>query len=177
MTSIRPLTGDDEDAIRDFFARIPDADRRFFRENVFDAGTITRWLDDTGAVRLIAVDDKGDVRGYEAIVPGIGWSSHVGDLRVIVDPDFRGRGIGSRLVREAVVTAERIGVTKLMVEVIADQGGTIAIFRALGFQPEALLRDQVRDHDGVTHDLMLLVHAADENEALLLAIGLDEALS
>jgi hypothetical protein len=35
----------------------------------------------------------------------------------------------------------------------------------------------VRDREGVTHDLMLLVHAADENEALLLAMGVDEALS
>jgi ribosomal protein S18 acetylase RimI-like enzyme len=177
MTSIRPLTGGDEDAIRDFFARIPEADRRFFRENVSEAGTVQRWLEDTGAVRLVAVDDEGKVRGYEAIVPGIGWSSHVGDLRVIVDPDFRGRGVGSRLVRKAVLMAERMGVTKLMVEVIANQGGTVATFRALGFQPEALLRDHVRDRDGVTHDLMLLVHAADENEALLLAMGLNEALS
>ena len=56
-----------------------------------------------------------------AVVPLQGWSSHVGEVRVIVDPAHRGRGIGRALARHAVLDALELGLTKLVVEVVADQ--------------------------------------------------------
>ena len=58
---------------------------------------------------------------------------------MIVDPGHRGRGIGRALARHAVLEALELGLTKMVVEVIADQEPTIAMFRSLGFDPEALL--------------------------------------
>ena len=43
-----------------------------------------------------------------------------------------------------------MGLKKLVVEVIADQAPLIAMFRGLGFEPEALLTDHVRDRSGQT---------------------------
>ena len=59
--------------------------------------------------------------GYMAVVPLQGWSSHVGEVRVIVDPDSRGRGIGRALAQHAVLEALNLGLTKMVVEVVADQ--------------------------------------------------------
>ena len=78
-------------------------------------------------------------------MPLHGWSSHVGEVRVIVDPAHRGEGVGRALATHAIVEAFRGRAAKLVVEVIADQEVTIAMFRALGFDPEALLTDHVRD--------------------------------
>ena len=88
------------------------------------------------------------VVGYVAVVPLTGWSSHVGELRVIVDPEHRGRGIGKALTRRAMLEALELGLTKMVIEVIADQESRVEMFRALGFVPEALLTDHVRDQSG-----------------------------
>ena len=75
-----------------------------------------------GTARAIAVDD-GEVVGSVAVVPLHGWSSHVGEVRLVVDPEQRGRGIGRALARQAVLDALDLGLAKLVVEVIADQDG------------------------------------------------------
>ena len=88
-----------------------------------------------------------------AVVPLHGWSSHVGEVRVIVDPGRRGRGVGRALARRAILEALELGLTKMVVEVIADQEPTIACSASLGFDPEALLADHVRDRSGELRDL------------------------
>ena len=64
----------------------------------------------------LAVED-GEAVGYAAVVPLQGWSSHVGEVRVIVDPGHRGRGVGRALARHSVLQAVRLGLTKMVVEV------------------------------------------------------------
>ena len=60
---------------------------------------------------------------------------------------------------------------------MADQEATIAMFRALGFDPEALLEDQVRDSSGDLHDLMILSHSVEEAWASMQATGIAEGLA
>ena len=64
----------------------------------------------------------------------------------------------------------------MVVEAIATQDATIALFAGLGFQPEALLVDQVRDAGGELHDLMVLALHGDETWSTLTAVGLDQPL-
>ena len=82
-------------------------------------------------------------------------------MRLVVDPEHRGRGIGRALARRAVLEAVELGLAKLVVEVIADQAALIGMFRALGFEPEALLADHVRDRSGEVRDLMVLANAVE----------------
>ena len=58
-------------------------------------------------------------------------------------------------------------------EVPADQEATAEVFRRLGFEGEALLRDQLRDRDGTLRDVLVLAHFAEENSSLMSGIGLD----
>src|SRR5215212_11599808 len=100
---IRELDATDRDAIERFVERVPEGDRTFFKEDVAAPEVIDAWTR-PGPARALAVED-GEVVGYVAVVPLHGWSSHVGEVRVIVDPDRRGRGIGRALARRAVVEA------------------------------------------------------------------------
>jgi len=56
-----------------------------------------------------------------------------------------------------------------------DQKGAIATFEGLGFRPEALLRDQVKDREGNKHDLLVLSHEVARFESQLAAYGVSEA--
>jgi ribosomal protein S18 acetylase RimI-like enzyme len=172
---IRPIEAGDSPALSSFFDRIPESDRTFLKEDVGDPRVLAEWVQpDTG--RTIAVEDD-QVVGALAVVPLVGWSSHVGEVRLVVDPDHRGRGIGRRLAHQAVLEAVDMGLGKLVVEVISDQAPLIAMFRGLGFEPEALLTDHVRDRSGQTRDLIVLANSVDEQFAALSAAGVADQLS
>ncbi len=166
---IRRLEAGDELALTRFVSRIPEGDRTFFKEDVLDADVVTAWVR-RGEARSLAVEDS-EVIGTVTVVPLQGWSSHVGEVRVIVDPHHRRRGVGRALARYAVFEALNLGLRKMVVEVIADQEATVGMFRSLGFEPEALLRDHVCDDDGNLHDLMLLAHSVEASLASLEAVG------
>jgi ribosomal protein S18 acetylase RimI-like enzyme len=170
----RPIQPGDEQALLRFFDRIPEADRTFLKEDVDDADVVAAWAR-PGPARVIAVDD-GEVVGSVAVVPLHGWSSHVGEVRLVVDPEQRGRGIGRALARQAVLAAVNLGLAKLVVEVISDQAALIGMFRALGFEPEALLADHVRDRSGEIRDLMVLAHDVESQFAAMAAAGVTEQL-
>jgi hypothetical protein len=61
-------------------------------------------------------------------------------------------------------------------ENVADQEALIAMFRALGFEPEALLLDHVRDRSGELRDLLVLAHSVQEQWASMAAAGVVERL-
>jgi ribosomal protein S18 acetylase RimI-like enzyme len=171
---IRPIEAGDSPALSRFFERIPESDRTFLKEDVGDPRVLADWVQpDTG--RTIAVDGD-EVVGALAVVPLVGWSSHVGEVRLVVDPAHRGHGIGRRLARQAVLDAVDMGLGKLVVEVISDQGPLIAMFRGLGFEPEALLTDHVRDRSGQMRDLIVLANSVDEQFAAMSAAGVADQL-
>ena len=171
---IRPIEPADEAALIRFFERIPEGDRTFLKEDVSDPAVLAAWAT-PGAARTIAVQE-GEVVGSVAVVPLHGWSSHVGEVRLVVDPEHRGHGLGRALARRAVLDALELRLSKLVVDVIADQTALIGMFRSLGFEPEALLIDHVRDRTGEVRDLMVLAQAVEEQFSALTTAGIADQL-
>jgi L-amino acid N-acyltransferase YncA len=174
LMDIRPLEPGDREALERFIERVPDADRTFFKEDVEAPEIVDAWTH-PGPARAVAVVDD-EVVGYVAVVPLHGWSDHVGEVRVIVDPGHRSRGIGRALARRAVLEALALDLRKVVVEVVADQAPTVAMFRALGFDPEALLTDHVRDRSGALRDLMILAQHVDAQWAAMSISGIADEL-
>jgi L-amino acid N-acyltransferase YncA len=174
VMNIRAVESSDREAVERFVARVPDGDRTFFKEDVDAPEVLAAWTL-PGAGRSVAVQD-GTVVGYVAVVPLHGWSSHVGEVRVIVDPGCRGRGIGRALARRAVLEAVELDLRKMVVEVVADEEATIAMFRSLGFDPEALLTDHVRDQAGTLRDLMVLAGMVEDQWSSMIVAGIAEEL-
>ncbi len=172
---ISELAGADVDGVWAFLQHVPERDRTFVKEPVIGRETIRGWADGDRATRCVALLDERVV-GYVALFPGVGWSRHVGELRLVVDPAFRGQGIGQRLVRHALTVAVNTGLTKVVVEVVAEQESTIAVFKRLGFRVEALLENHVQDQDGRFGDLIVLANHIDVDWQLLATVGLDEPL-
>jgi L-amino acid N-acyltransferase YncA len=173
---IRAPAETDLEALLEFFARVPEGERTFFKEEVLDRATVQGWLGSRPGRRAVAVDADGRAVGYVAVVPLPGWSDHVGEVRLVVDPERRGGGLGRALARWALLAALDCGLRKLYVEVVAEQEGAVAMFTALGFQAEGLLRDHVRDHAGAVRHLRLLAHPVEEQWAAMSSVGIDDAL-
>lgn len=176
MSDLQPLSAALTEPLNAFFARVPESDHNSFAEDVFKPGVVAGWLQETGSCRRLALD--GDVVvGYLAVLPFVGWSAHVGSLRVVVDPQRRGQGIGRDLARAGLLAALELGLRKVVVEVVADAEAAIAMFEGIGFEPEALLRDHVRDRAGALHDLVVLAHLAEGTWEGMAAAGIEDALS
>ena len=153
---IRPVDPGDRQALLDFANRVPERDKSFGDRTLLTQVAIAGWTQAVPERRLIAVDDDGTVAGIVTVVPGVGWTSHVGDLRVVVLPEYRGQGIGRRLAAGGQEIAESLGMSKLMIEITATNTGGLAMFRAFGFTEEARLPGHVRDLNGDPQDLLLL---------------------
>jgi L-amino acid N-acyltransferase YncA len=161
--------------MRRFATSLSQEDRNFLKEDASDPDVLDRWARASDVDRFIAIKNDAVV-GYVGIHPLGGWSSHVSEVRVLVAPEARGEGLGQRLVQVAVATAVAQGKEKLVVEVVADQEGTIGMLQANGFVPEALLADQVRDREGQLRDLMVLSCRASELAGDLELLGVAESM-
>jgi ribosomal protein S18 acetylase RimI-like enzyme len=164
------------DALLRFFEGLPEGDRTFIKEDVTDPATVRAWAGGDPEVRRWLSVDGDDVCGYVALYRLPGWSDHVGEIRLVVAPGKRGSGLGRELARHAVVQGLEAGLTKLVVEVVAEQGAALALFTALGFGGEALLRDHIRDRGGQLRDLMVLAHHVGETWSGMATVGVAEEL-
>lgn len=174
---IRVIQADDVPAVSEFFASISDDEKCFIKENELDGTLAKAWAQDTQNTHLLTfVEDR--VVASVNIVPGIGISSHIAELRLIVDPTERGSGVGKALAREALIYAvASLELKKVFVEVVADQDTTVGMFQKMGFVPEALLQDHLCDRQGNLRDLVILSHFVQENWERMKALGLDGEFS
>ena len=169
--NIRPLEQGDAEPLIEFLRQVPDEDRNYFKEDISDPEAVDRWLNDPRATRLVGVDD-GEIVAEFAVVRGIGRSGHVGELELIVSPSHRRRGYGRALAERGLVEAVSLGLTLVCVQVAAEQVALVEMFARLGFEPEALLRDFIRDQSGETHDLIVMTHHVEQAWSEMLSLGI-----
>jgi ribosomal protein S18 acetylase RimI-like enzyme len=103
------------------------------------------------SAQFVAVAD-GRVVGWADIFPA--WPhaiSHCGSLGMGVLPEFRGQGIGRRLLESCIAKAWSKGITRIELEVRADNGSAIKLYERFGFAREAVKRRAMR-FDGVYFD-------------------------
>jgi ribosomal protein S18 acetylase RimI-like enzyme len=164
--------------LREFLDALPDGDVTFIKEDVREREVAQAWVSGGGTTRRwIALGEGGDsVEGIVSVRPLLGWSSHVGELRLVVAPASRGAGLGRALAVHALRAALEDGLQKVEVEVVAEQEGAVRMFTDLGFRPEALLADHIRDRDGELQDLLVLAHDAREEWSAMASVGVDGEL-
>ncbi len=175
MTRIAELEPSRVPALRAFLDALPERDVTFIKEDVRAPGVAESWAQPGARGRTwVAEDDDGSVVGLVSITRLVGWSAHVGDLRLVVARDRRGQGVGAALARHGLRAALEAGLQKVVVEVVAEQEGAIRMFTDLGFRGEALLVDHIRDRSGELQDLLVLAHAADDEWATMSSLGVGE---
>lgn len=156
---IRDLKIVDLERLLAFYKNLPPDDRLYLKVDVTDREVVRRriLLADQGNVfRLaafagdkIAADGMLEVREED-------WQRHQGELRVIVDPAFRRRGLGLVLMRELYFIAAERKIRTVVAKFMRPQEDARRICRALGFREESLLPDYVLDREGKPQDLVIM---------------------
>lgn len=174
----RLMTPADEAAVLAFARTLPVHDLLFLRRDITQPKVLSAWARELegGSITSLLATQGDDLLGCSAVVcDPHSWSPHVGELRVLLSPDLREKGLGRALIQESFIVALAQGLEKLTAQMTVDQQAAIAVFEGMGFRPEALLRDHVRDNDGRKHDIVILSHDVAEFQAKMEQYGLADA--
>lgn len=157
--TIRRFKPEDVDAMMRFTRALPEHDLLFLSRDLKHRKVIEAWLEavEDGFIDSFVAEDGDAIVGTCALVRDpLGWSTHVGEVRLLVSPQLRGQGVGRRLLEEMFKVAQQRELRKLTAQTTPDQRGAIQLFEESGFRGEALLKDQVMDREGSVHDLVIL---------------------
>ncbi|MCW1382741.1 GNAT family N-acetyltransferase [Novosphingobium sp. KCTC 2891] len=174
--TVRPMVAEDAEDVVAFARSIPAHDLLFLARDIRNPKVVAAWIEqvERGMMRsLVAHDVAGKVAGCTALVRDeLSWSPHVAEVRIVVDPGLRGSGFGRALTQECMAQALDLPVTKIVARLTPDQAGALKVFEDMGFLPEALLRDHVRDAEGDTHDIAIMALNLDRQGGLKRIYGL-----
>ena len=108
-----------------------------------------------GYPQLVAVL-AGQVVGWCDVVPKPRpIYAHVGVLGMGLLPEFRGQGLGDRLIRQTLAAARAFGLTRVELSVRENNASAIALYKRVGFGIEGLQRNATRV-DGVYENVVLM---------------------
>lgn len=102
---------------------------------------------------LLVAKDAGKPVGYVLALSYL----HSGRIySLAVDETYRGRGLGARLLKEALKRLDEVGKRRVTLEVRADAAGLIAFYQKAGFREiQALLSYYGEGRDGLRMVLLL----------------------
>jgi ribosomal protein S18 acetylase RimI-like enzyme len=112
---------------------------------------------ENAVIRLVALSKEGDqvrVVGWCDISPMTREGfTHCGRLGMGVHQDFRRRGIGRKLIDQAICRAKELGLERIELEVFASNTPAIKLYERLGFVVEGV-KKKARKLDGVYDDMI-----------------------
>ena len=70
-------------------------------------------------------------------------------------PQFRGRGIGTKLIRSVLAASRTVGLHRVELTVRENNESAIGLYKKVGFEIEGLQRDAVRI-DGIHENIVCM---------------------
>jgi RimJ/RimL family protein N-acetyltransferase len=157
---VRPFTEADVDALWEFIERLPTQVRRFAWEDFEHRDTVEQWardLDYDKAVPLLALDGTKVVGEARLVYREGGPLRLVGWIQWLLDPQYRGDGLGTILVNNFITMARESGLRHLTCMLITDhEADAVKTLKRLGFEEYAIPRYGV-DPDGNQKDMVKMV--------------------
>jgi GNAT superfamily N-acetyltransferase len=150
----------DVEALLEFFRRVPEEERFFLKDDVTSPLVIESWakhLDYDRALPLLGIVNGKVVADAVLIRHRGGYRRHVAEIRVVIDPDYRGKGLGVTVMKELVEIAWDAELEQVEFELVKDvQDEAIKASEFLGAFTAGTITDAVRDCHGALHDVMVL---------------------
>ena len=157
---LRPMTRDDEHGVSMFFSSLPEEVRRYLRNDVTNRKIIARWMRDLNyekTLPIIAEYEGGIVASSTLHRQTFGWGRHVGEVRIVIDPAFQGRGLGGLLLDEIYRIGASSGLKKLVARIVTKRDDVIKAFEKSGFSHIGVLKRYVKDMNNNYADIAIMV--------------------
>lgn len=159
--TLRPLREGDEDLLFRMFNRLSEDDRWFLDHNVADFGLIDNWvksMDPDKAHSIIAVLGGQIIALATLLRKYYGAKSHIGNIRISVDPSFRGKYLATWMLLDLINLAMAMGLETLVMQLVQDRDSSlIKSLERLEFLEKAVLKDYAKDKEGNPRNLVIMV--------------------
>ncbi|HSE83600.1 MAG TPA: GNAT family N-acetyltransferase [Thermodesulfobacteriota bacterium] len=155
---IRPADSDDIEGLMEFFSRIPKKDLLIFKDDVTKRENIQSWFPCSKykkCLQLIALRDDEIVSKGMLHQEGLYWQD-AAELKLIVAPDYRGRGLGSQMFKILLTEGLTLNLRKIITRFAPNNKSFIRVLEHYGFKPETVLRSYSNGgNNGGYQDLMI----------------------
>jgi L-amino acid N-acyltransferase YncA len=141
---IRPARPDDASAMARLFAAVAGERDRIGTEPPVDVEERSEHFARSAASSMVA-EAGGRIVGMANVDVG---RFGAGDIGMLVDAGWRGRGVGSGLLQAAIEWSRAEGLHKLCLEVFPTNAPALALYRKCGFVEEGRRVEQYRRASG-----------------------------
>ena len=165
IVTLRAPTVEDQLGSLRFFRNLPVEDRQYLRVDVTRVDVVKRGLEqaESGAVtRILALDGDEIIADGALEYSNDEWSSHIGEIRVIVAREYQKLGIGTHLIELLFHVAEKRNLEKIVMKMASPQTSIRTVCEKLGFRVDATLPNYVSDLDGESQSLIIMTCVLDE---------------
>lgn len=156
---LRPLEEPDLEPLVEYFRSLPPEDRMYLRADVTKRENILHRFGDINYDKvypLIALLSEQIVAIGTLFRAEFGWMRNLGEIRVVVHPDYQRKGLCTVLTREIFFYALTTDLYKIQAEMMENQVAAINAFERLGFKKETVLRKHVTDLEGNRCNLVIM---------------------
>jgi len=158
--TLRPLKAGDESALFEMFKRLSEDDLWFLNHDLSGSGLVDDWvknLDPKRVISIVALLEGRIIANAALMMKTYGAKSHIGKIRISVDPSFREKRLGTWMLLDIVNLAMAIGLKMLVMRLIQDRDSSVINgVRKLGFVEDAVLKDYVLDREENPHNLVIM---------------------
>ena len=157
--TFRLMTPEDHAEVLAFVRRLPEEDLYYLINDIRDPAGMNRWIAGVrdGTMTTVLAESYGQLLGYATLRLGqLKWTRHMAEMRIMVAPETRGKGIGRMLGKEIFAVAHDTGLRRILARVTSSQATALRLFNRLGFHIEATLADCVIDNESRTQDMIFL---------------------
>jgi hypothetical protein len=159
--TLRPLQKGDEQLLWNMYKRLSEEDRWFLESDVSDFETIRHWTENNDLKRLISIVAvlEGEIIAHATLIRKYhGANSHIGKIRISVDPTFRERHLGTWILLELNNLAISMGLEILVMRLVGGRDTYVSKgIKRLDFREDAFLKDYLKDREGNPYNLVIMV--------------------
>lgn len=158
--TLRPLKQGDENALFEMFKRFSKDELWFLNHDVSDPRLFEDWvksLDLNRVVSIVALLEGRIISNGALMMKQFGAKSHIGKVRIAVDPSSREKRLGTWMLLDLVNVAMAIGLKTVVIRLVQERDASLMnAVRKLDFTEEAVLENYVMDRGGNPCNLVIM---------------------
>lgn len=159
--TLRPLMAGDEKPLFKMFKRFSEDDLWFLNHDVSDPKLIESWvrnLDLSRVISIVALLEGSIIANGALMRKSYGAKSHIGKVRISVDPSFREKRLGTWMLLDLITLAMALRLKMIVMRLIQDKDASvISGVKKLDFVEQVVIEDYVLDREGEPHNLVVMI--------------------
>ena len=144
---IRLARPEDADAVAAMHDRSSEKSRyqRYFSITDWHGTKLYRLSGGHRGATLVVMSEAGKIIGLGNVFPDPSEGGHAAEIAMIVEDEYQGRGVGTKLIRALLHMAARLEFTEIVATVLAENTGMLHLLRSTGLEWNSQI------HDGITY--------------------------